>query len=45
VNDKFDVITALVYMEALKGTANGEDLYEKMSTPLEKHKLWWEELV
>jgi hypothetical protein len=39
VNDKFDVITALLYMEAMKGTATGEDLYERPSTALEQQNL------
>jgi hypothetical protein len=40
VNDKFDVITALLSVEAMKGTATGEDLHERISTALERRKLW-----
>jgi len=31
-------------MEAMKGTTGGEDLYERISTAVEQHKLWWDKL-
>jgi hypothetical protein len=36
--NRFCVITELVYVEAMKGTAYGEDLYEKLLIALEEHK-------
>jgi hypothetical protein len=36
--NRFGVITELVYVEAMKGTAYHEDLYEKLLTALEQHK-------
>jgi hypothetical protein len=45
VNAKFDVITALLPKEAMKGTATGEDLYGSMSASFERHKLSWNKLI
>jgi hypothetical protein len=44
-NDKFDVITALLYMEAMKRTTTDEDLYERVSTALERRKQWWDKII
>jgi hypothetical protein len=45
VNDKFDVITELLSVEAMKSTTTVEDLYEKLSTTLERRKLSWKNLI
>jgi hypothetical protein len=45
MNDKFDVITELFAMEAVKSTATGEDLYESLSTTFERLKLSWNSLI
>jgi hypothetical protein len=38
VSDKFDVITELLSMEAMKGTT-GEDLYERLLATPERYNL------
>jgi hypothetical protein len=45
VKDKFDDITELLSMEAMKGTETDEDLYEWLSATLELHKLLWNKLI
>jgi hypothetical protein len=45
VKDKFDVISELLSMGAMKGTIPGEALYERLSTTHEWHKLQWNTLI
>jgi hypothetical protein len=39
VNDNFDVIPKLLYLEAMNGTTAGEDLFERLSSTLERLEL------
>jgi hypothetical protein len=39
VNDKFDVVTELLSVDAMKGPI-AEDFYKRVSTILERHKLY-----
>jgi hypothetical protein len=44
VNDKFDVITELLSVYAVKGRT-GEDLYERLSTPSKPHNVSWNKQI
>ncbi|XP_077386299.1 general transcription factor II-I repeat domain-containing protein 2-like isoform X1 [Festucalex cinctus] len=45
INDSFEITEEFLTMESLKGTTRGEDLYDKVSAAIEKHKLPWSKLA
>jgi hypothetical protein len=44
VNGEFDVVE-LFSVEAMKGTAAGEDLYGRLSATLKEHRISWNKLI
>lgn len=45
INDRFEITEEFLTVESLKGTTRGEDLYDKVSAAIEKHKLPWSKLA
>jgi hypothetical protein len=39
VNNRFSIVTEIISVEAMKGTATNEGLYKRVSTTTELHKL------
>ena len=45
INDNFEITEELLAMESLKGQTQGEDLFIKVSSVIDKFKLPWSKLV